>query len=205
MKNRSAAGYNLLAPLYDRLAVFIVGKAIHEAQTHFLHCLADRKKLLILGGGTGWILEGIQKINSDLKIDFIDQSPKMIELAKVRRIGLEINFIVGTEADIRASDYDCVITNFYLDLFENTQLKSITAIIQSHLQPGTLWLATDFCANTVRQRVTIRFMYFFFRMVTGLTTTMLPSWQQVLIEAGGKKLFWHSWRQGFIAASVFQF
>lgn len=201
--SRSATGYDLLAPAYDRLAVFFVGKKIREAQVHFLTHLKDKRKLLILGGGTGWILEEVQKVNRDIQIEYIDQSPRMVELAKSRKGDLNIQFKIGTEADISDTDYDCVITNFYLDLFTDTQLTSISKKIKSCLKTGAIWLATDFYVHNLRQRLAVRGMYFFFSIVTGLTTTRLPDWQQVLKNIGGREIFSHRWSRGYIVATVF--
>ncbi len=201
----SATGYDLLAPVYDRLAVFFVGKEIREAQVHFLTHLKDKRKLLILGGGTGWILEEIEKINRDIQVRYIDQSPRMVKLAKSRKGDLNIQFTIGTEADINDTDYDCVITNFYLDLFTDTQLTSVSEKIKSCLKSGALWLATDFYVLNLRQRLAVRCMYFLFRIVTGLTTTRLPDWQQVLNNIGGREIFSRQWSRGYIVATVFSF
>jgi tRNA (cmo5U34)-methyltransferase len=56
MSVRVARGFDRLAPFYDSLARLIIGKGIKQSQLHFLNHLRDKTKLLVLGGGTGWIL-----------------------------------------------------------------------------------------------------------------------------------------------------
>jgi ubiquinone/menaquinone biosynthesis C-methylase UbiE len=76
------SGYDKLAPVYDWLAVFFVGKQIQQAQLKWLSYLSDRKKLLILGGGTGWMLPAVFQINPNLVIHYVDASAKMIAQAQ---------------------------------------------------------------------------------------------------------------------------
>ncbi|MBN8576566.1 MAG: class I SAM-dependent methyltransferase [Cytophagales bacterium] len=77
-------GYNRLAPFYDRLATVFVGKQLQQAQLALLPYLQQKRKLLILGGGTGWILSHIFKINPTLEIDYVDSAAQMIARARQR-------------------------------------------------------------------------------------------------------------------------
>jgi tRNA (cmo5U34)-methyltransferase len=203
--NRLSRGYSLLAPFYDVLAKIVIGKSIQESQRNFIPYLATRKKLLLLGGGTGWILPAIEKVNRQLEIHYIDASPGMITRARRNTASPYIRWICGTEADIPDQDYDCVMTNFYLDHFESVELKKLAKDLASRIVPGTCWLVTDFTPNTTWQRCQIRMMYTFFWMITGLRTTRLPAWKNILHESGGRLMDEKKWRDGFVTACVYRF
>lgn len=198
------SGYDRLAPVYDRLAVIFVGKQIQQAQLKWLPYLKDRKKLLILGGGTGWMLPFIFQINPNLIIHYVDASAKMIAKAEQNAKGVLIQFIKGTEADIPDRDYDAVLTHFYLDLFSDAQLPNLIAGLKMHVCDNALWLVTDFETHTMLQRVKVGLMYLFFRMTTGLKTQALPKWFNTLTNSGCITLKSYCTQQKFIRSVVFR-
>lgn len=198
-------GYNWLAPCYDQLARVFVGSQIHQMQLKLLHHLQGRKKLLILGGGTGWILPHIFQVNPGLVIHYVDISERMISRAR-RKAGAnkQVHFFVGTETAIPAQDYDAVLTHFYLDLFTNTRLAKVITTIKQHLAGDARWLVSDFETQTYWQRLKIKTMYLFFRIVTGLPTSSLPGWFLLLTEAGCIALENQHTQDKFIRSVVFQ-
>jgi tRNA (cmo5U34)-methyltransferase len=199
------SGYDKLAPVYDRLAVFFVGKQIQQAQLKWLSYLSDRKKLLILGGGTGWMLPAVFQINPNLVIHYVDASAKMIAQAKAKAQSPLIQFTKGTETDIPDRDYDAVLTHFYLDLFSDDQLPNLIAKLKMRLTNNALWLVTDFETHTMHCNV-LRFglMYLFFRMMTGLKTQALPKWYNTLTNAGCIALKSYCTQHKFIRSVVFR-
>jgi len=198
------SGYDRLAPVYDRLAVFFVGKQIQQAQLKWLLYLNNRQKLLILGGGTGWMLLAISQINPNLVIHYVDASAKMIAKAQAEAKGSIIRFIKGTEADIPDKDYDTVLTHFYLDLFSDDQLPDLITKVKKRLTNNALWLVTDFETHNTLQRVKVRLMYLFFRLMTGLKTHALPQWYHALTTAGCITLKSYCTQHKFIRSVVFR-
>jgi tRNA (cmo5U34)-methyltransferase len=205
MSNNLATGFNRLAPFYDALARIVIGRGIRASQLHFLNHLATKNKLLILGGGTGWILPFIYKVNPTLQIDYIDVSLKMIELARGRVKDSKVRFIAGTEGNIPDTDYDCVITNFYLDLFDDTKLPSVILCIKNSLQSGACWIVTDFVNERKWHKRTLTIMYKFFRLTAGLQTQNLPLWEQGLRMVGASQHEMKKYTGGFIKSILFSF
>jgi len=206
MTKRLASGFDRLAPVYDLLARIAIGRGICRSQLPFLNYLAKRHKLLILGGGTGWILPYIRIANPLLQIDYVDISGRMIEKAK-RRVWEDIwvKFVIGTEENIPDTGYDCVITNFYLDLFDERNLENVIEHIKNSLQADALWIVTDFvCEKKWHERI-LSIMYRFFRLVTGMLTVKLPEWEHKLRMSGGIQLEMKKYSQGFIKSVVFRF
>jgi tRNA (cmo5U34)-methyltransferase len=201
-----ARGFDRLAPIYDSLAGLVIGDGIRTSQLYFLNHLTQKQNLLILGGGTGWILPFIFEINPMLHIDYIELSPKMLDKAKMNaQENQKIKFIEGTECSIPIGKYDCVITNFYLDLFSDEDLCTVIDQIKESLQPDTSWLVTDFISEKRWQRVMLWVMYRFFSITTGLKTSSLPEWKSSLERAGGKLVETKKSSRGFIESTVFQF
>src|ERR1700712_3870968 len=87
--------YDKIAWAYDWLGHLVFGSAIRNAQIDMLPFIAEGKKILIAGGGTGWILEEIARLyQSGLLITYIDISEKMICKSKKRWAGLnKVEFI----------------------------------------------------------------------------------------------------------------
>lgn len=178
-------GYDWLAPYYDKLASLFVGEQIQQAQLKMLSHLSARKKLLILGGGTGWILPHLFRVNPNLEIHYVDISEKMIARARVCAGNNSlIEFIHGNETCVPDRDYDSVLTHFYVDLFTDEQLINLIREIKLRLIGSACWLVTDFEAHTRPQKIKIRVMYLFFRRLTGLKTKALPKWYQAFVQTG---------------------
>jgi tRNA (cmo5U34)-methyltransferase len=206
MSEQIARGFDRLAPFYDSLARLIIGKGIKQSQLYFLNHLSNKSKLLVLGGGTGWILPHLFKINPELEIHYIDVSKNMIAQARQKMPAAnKIQFIVGTSDNITDRDFDCVITNFYLDLFDNATLNVLVPQIKGSLLPDAYWLATDFVSVARWHRLMLWLMYRFFRLTTGLRNLQLPEWQVRLANAGGTLIDQKQFSRNFIKAVVFRF
>jgi len=200
-----AKGFDRLAPFYDTLARFTIGKGIVQSQARFLDYLEGRNKLLVLGGGTGWILPLILKRNPSLKIDYIDLSARMISRAKEKvKSQAGVRFITGTEGDIPDTDYDCLITNFYLDLFAEEKLPGLINHLRNHLQKDGYWLATDFVKEKTWHKIILWIMYRFFRWTTELKTSGLSDWDKQLAKQG-VVIESQNFTQGFIKSVVIRF
>ena len=206
MSKSLATGFNRLAPIYDALARVAIGKGIRTSQLHFLNHLRERRKLLILGGGTGWILPYIIKSNPTIQIDYVDISHRMIEQARSNvSADFQVRFIVGTEENIPDKNYDCVITNFYLDLFDDLSLGHVVFRIKNSILPNAIWVATDFVNERPWHKILLAIMYSFFCVTTGLSTQKLPLWEKELSNAGGTQLEMAKYSRGFIKSVVFKF
>ena len=205
MKNRIATGFDFLTPFYDQLARLIIGKDIVNSQLHFLKSFSECNRLLILGGGSGWILEPLCKACPDIQIDYIDLSPKMINAAKrISGKNVRINFILGTENDIPDRLYDGVITNFYLDMFEKQTMEKVIEKIKGSITNSGLWVVTDFVNGSEWNNVILWMMYRFFRVIARIEATHLPDWQTEIIYADFTLLESEKFENGFIKSNVYQ-
>lgn len=185
---KTNSGFDQLAPIYDSLARLVFGKAIIDSQTHFLDRIPVGAEILILGGGTGWLLERISEQNKSCKILYVDVSAEMIKRSALRSTKDEVHFVQGTEKDIsKASKFDVIIANFYFDLFSDKKLIEIVGHLQQHTKTDSRWLVTEFQDVVWWHGVMLKLMYFFFKVVSRIDASRLPKWRSTLRA--------HGWRE----------
>ena len=206
MKNtRISRGYNRLAPFYTVSAKLVFGNTLQRAQKFFLDQIRDSDRVLILGGGSGELLTALLRQHPRVKIDYVDISPRMIELARRKNHNPDnVNFIIGTERQIPEGQYSVIITNFYLDLFNDQTLEQIIHQIKPNLAANVTWLATDFVSEKIWHKVFLGMMYAFFKIVTGMQTHTLPHWQGALTKSGMQEHISKKFYRGFIKSSVYK-
>ncbi len=173
--------YDRIAANYDRLSRLIFGKAIVRAQQSLLPLLAPPARVLIVGGGTGWILEEIARVcPSGLTIDYVEISSNMLDLAKTRDSKQnKVAFIHAAIEDYAAPTvYDVVMTPFLFDNFSHTRAREVFQKFDSLLKNGALWLFTDFHIDTginrFWQKALLRSMYVFFKNISHVEADQLP-------------------------------
>ena len=110
-----AANYNNSAWFYDLLARLVYGKALINAQVYLLEHIPENARVLIVGGGTGWILEELVRIHpSGLTITYVEIAPAMMALSKKRNCGN--NQVIFINEAIENTDlpvgFDVVLTPF---------------------------------------------------------------------------------------------
>jgi ubiquinone/menaquinone biosynthesis C-methylase UbiE len=158
--------YDSIAFIYDRLAGLVYGRALRDAQIYLVQTIPANAHVLILGGGTGWILEEIAKVHpGGLVIDYVDASAKMTALAAKRNYRQnQVNFITARVEELEhgVKQYDVVITPFLLDNFTDEMLGEIFPVIDKHLSNNGVWLYADFRNTDVAwQRSMLKIMYVF--------------------------------------------
>jgi tRNA (cmo5U34)-methyltransferase len=197
-------GFDRLAPFYDRLAQMLYGSAIRNAQIRFLSAIPQRSRVLILGGGTGWILQELFSFRPDCEVWYIESSAKMLDMARRRSPGRRIHFMLCTTLEIPAQAFDVIMTFFFLDLFSPMTLKKMIPEILAAAKPSALWLVADF-ANQGKwwQKLLLRIMYQFFRSTCHIDARQLPDWGPIIREAGFEKKDVESFYAGFIQSEAY--
>jgi tRNA (cmo5U34)-methyltransferase len=185
MRKKTLNDFDSVAKIYDALSKFVFGKSMVDAQTFFLSEIPQHAKILILGGGTGWLLEELIKRNARCEVWYIEASLKMLELSKKRlnNSKQQIHYIHGTESSISAGiSYDVVITNFFLDLFAEKSCEDIVKKIGSSIRPGSKWIITEFENNRWWHGALLKIMYTFFRNTSNIEASKLPEWQAIICQ-----------------------
>ncbi len=162
----SAKGFDRLAGLYDAMMEWAFWGNIAHSQTYFLKHLPQKAKVLVLGGGTGWIVEAIWKVCPTAHIVYVELSPKMLSKTKKRIPKNKTHQIQLVCGDIQLipqkSRFDVICTFFFLDLFPPQKVAAMASILDKILKINGLWLYADFEAEGKRhwlKKSFIRLMY----------------------------------------------
>ena len=205
------SNFNRIAWCYDGLTKIIFGKSIRKSQTEFLVYCKPEDKVLIVGGGTGWILEDLASMDMNIYITYIEKSSKMIEKAKgiaLRCKGLTIDFIIGTEMDIPVNTkFDLVLANYFFDLFTPAKQKFISNLFYQALNRNGLLLTADFYIDKkspIWQKIVVRIMYLFFKLSTGIETMKLSNYRKYIEQLPFTCIHHRVFYAQFIHSNVYQ-
>lgn len=183
--------FDLIAPLYDTLSRVVFGRSLERAQLVFLPEIPLNASILLVGGGTGFLLAEVLTHCQPSRVLFLEASAKMLTRAR-RRVQQHplvgrVEFRHGTEVSLPSGEvFGVVIVPFVLDLFPAATLRSnLLPPLLRATAPGGRWLVTDFIHSpSPRHRLILKTMYRFFRLVSGVEARQLPDWPRLLAEAG---------------------
>jgi hypothetical protein len=95
---------------------------------------------------------------------------------------------IGFLAHTPATQYDLVVTHFFIDCFSQGEVKLLATSIAARMTPDALWLVSDFRippgAMRLPAKIYVRTLYFAFRLITGLHITQLPDHVSALVGSG---------------------
>jgi ubiquinone/menaquinone biosynthesis C-methylase UbiE len=202
------ANYDNSASFYDRLSRLVFGKALVNAQTWLLPHIPKNAKVLIVGGGTGWILEEITKIHpSGLSITYVEISANMMALSSKRNIGANhIEFINKAVEDAALpEDFDVAITPFLFDNFTEVTLPGVFQYIHQALKPSGLLLNTDFqLTGKWWQYLMLKSMLLFFKVLCGVPSWRLPNVGKQFSRFGYKVINEKTFFGDFVVSRVYK-
>jgi SAM-dependent methyltransferase len=203
-----SASYNNSAWFYDKLSRLVYGSALVEAQVFLLQFIPAHSHILIAGGGTGWILDEITKLQpSGLQITYVEVAPKMMALSQKRNIGdNKIVFFTDQAEDIALpADFDVVITPFLFDNFKEETLQKVFGNIHSTLKTGGLWLNADFqLSGKWWQRGLLKSMFLFFRLICNIEASKLPDVKKEFMQYGYAAVKQETFFGEFVVAEVYK-
>lgn len=173
--------YDNVARYYDFLSRMVFRTAQQDAQTALLPFIKESNKVLIAGGGTGWILEEMAKIcPPGLQIHYVEISANMIAIAKEKKYQPHevtfINMAVEEFGSELTDAFDVIITPFLFDNFSQERIRPVFLHLDRMLSPGGQWLFTDFHHQQQApfwQRILLGSMYTFFRILCRVEASAL--------------------------------
>lgn len=188
MPKLTDSGFDRVAAFYDQLAHLIFGSNLERAQGALLPHIPDHSSVLLIGGGTGWLLKQLLATRKNLSILYLEASPAMLRKARQRfqKYGqshqANVTFRLGTEQTLQPHEqFNIIITPFLLDLFPEKRLYQLMTHLKYALAPNGLWLFTDFwpvkTPAPMWQRAIIKGMYTFFGALSEVKARQLPDYQ----------------------------
>lgn len=208
------SGFSRIAPLYDILAKLVFGKSLQKAQLYLLPYIPENSKVLLIGGGSGWLLEQLIFTGKYLDILYVDAAPGMLQLAQKKYSSLkathncQVEFRLGTELSVLPTEqFDIIVTPFLLDLFPAPRLQQLMQKLATALHPKGLWLFADFWPENQPpvwwQKLLIWGMYTFFGIVSDVQPNALPDYAPHFDRLGLQEIANQSFYAGFVQAKVY--
>jgi ubiquinone/menaquinone biosynthesis C-methylase UbiE len=202
-----------LARWYRFIEFAVYGRGLERSRFQFLDRLSCSKRILMLGEGDGRALEQLLKLAPQARIDVVELSGKMIELARERNAGGldRVRFVRANALEVQwiSGEFDAVTTLYFLDCFGEKEGRELVGRVAEALAPGGLWLISDFAipARGWRHwhaRILIGIMYRFFGITTGLWVRTLPPIESMLLDAGLERMEIAERRAGLIRSELWR-
>lgn len=166
-----------------------------NAQIDQLKFIPKGSTILLVGGGTGWILEEIAKfIPIGLSIIYVELSAKMIALSKVRNFGRnKVEFVnAGIEEFETDIKFDVILTPFLFDNFSQNRIMLVFNKLDVQLKNNGLWFLVDFSLTGQNGKwwklILLKSVYLFFRILGIIEAKSLIETDSYFIEERYEKL-----------------
>ncbi len=206
-----AANYDKIASVYDPLSRLVYGKSIVRAQLFLLGHIPAGSRILIVGGGTGWILEEISRLHpAGLVIDYVENSANMIALSQKRHYGTNrVNFIfLSVEYYSTTDTYHVFFTPFVFDNFTGQKTAPVFEHLNQMLKPGGVWLYADFVCDDnngrLWQKMLLKMMYLFFKITCNIETDHIVHMERYYRQANYQLISASGFYFGFILAAAYR-
>ncbi|HEV2199619.1 MAG TPA: class I SAM-dependent methyltransferase [Bryobacteraceae bacterium] len=189
-----------IAVFYRWLEYAVFGRALERRRMAFLTEASRARRVLALGDGDGRALAALVAAASSARIEYVDSSAKMLELARARagtdRVhyrradAREIDFAEFREFGARSSKrlgdsgFDLIVTHFFLDCLDETELQAVVDKTARAAAPCARWIVSEFRPATIYARLLIAVMYAFFQKATGLKTRRLADHHPLFLHHG---------------------
>lgn len=177
--------YDNIAGAYDFLSKLVYGDRLLRAQTCLIPFIPPTSSILIVGGGTGVILEEISKHHPHgLRIVYVEISAAMIELARKKNLYQNEVIFVNQAIESYTSNerFDIIFTPFLFDNFGKERVEKIVSQLITNLKTNGSWLFADFhlSANApLWQRLVLKTMLRFFALICNIESRELHPMEPV--------------------------
>lgn len=209
--------FDTVAPWYRALETLTFGGALQRARMACLDDLDSRSRAVVVGEGNGRFLAALLQRQPLIRIDCVDQSERMLDLARrhiletnpdeIRRVAFLQHDILSWTPNDR---YDLIVTHFLLDCFRIQKVGLIVAkLAQAAAAPNAEWLLADFRlpdSGIARHHAQawLAVMYFFFRSVAGIEARELVDPSPFLRAEGFALERQHLFRQGMLKSELWR-
>ncbi|MGA7126250.1 MAG: class I SAM-dependent methyltransferase [Chthoniobacterales bacterium] len=183
--------FDPVAPFYPALEQCVFGSHLSRARQAFFEVVVEADRILLVGEGNGRFLRSLVSHKKKGCVEVVEKSPVMIRLAKgrVQTLGemrCELKFIETDFREYHSSEqFDCVVTHFFLDLFNPPAQLSVIERIAELTTARATWINVDFVpARTLRGSLLMRLQYAFFRIVSQIEAGRCFDESTVAVQSG---------------------
>jgi len=176
------------------------GRALERRREAFLPDVANARRVLVLGDGDGRALTALLAAAPNARIDYIDVSARMLQLASQRAGSVRVAYHQGDAlaTPLPATEYDLIVTHFFLDCFEEEDQARLVARVARAATPQARWLVSEFR----KPGLLVDLLYLFFRAATGLKTRRLVDHHPLFQRSGFRLARSESAWRGLLASEL---
>ncbi len=203
-----------IAASYRWLEYGAFGRELEHARLDYLDRTRDARRVLILGEGDGRFLARLLEWNRPARVDVVESSGRMMELARGRvresdRARVKFHRINAAADALPDGPFDLVVTHFFLDVLTRCEAQGVVSKASALLSPGGTWLVSEFQVPRARlarlhARAWLAAMYGFFSIATGLDVSELPEYRKMLERSGLRETEHRERRWGLIRSQVWR-
>jgi len=201
-----------IAPYYRWFEYLGFGAELERRRFCLLDQVRRARRVLVLGDGDGRFLARLAREIPEAEIDSVEASARMQRLARRRsRDCARVNHLLGDARSLTLArrEYGLIVTHFFLDCFEAGDAEALVARISDAAAPGAQWLISEFRRAARGWRAVwcntwIAFLYFFFRVATGLKTRVLVDHHPLLARHGFRLVRQETSRFGLLSSELWQ-
>ncbi len=187
--------YSRVAKAYRWLEVLVFSSTLQKARLSHLEALVQKlsevksPSIAVVGDGDGRFLAELLRSQLDFKIDYIDCSPGMLQIAR-ERVGDDPRVSWRCEKfDGMQNAYDAITCHFVLDGFEPESRKRFVASIAASLKTNGILLVSDFDSKAHRGAAALVLcMQWFFHSCAGVPIVEVSKPDPLLIAHEMTKL-----------------
>ena len=212
MKKKNFDG---VASIYLFLETITFGNQLQKCRTSMISHLTNSKQVqvLVLGEGNGRFLEAFCKANPLAELLVIDESPRMLDLAK-RRIA-NANPPINNQIEFRCANvfeilhlsgtFDLIVCNFFLDCFTSSEIGHLLGLFrQMLLESGSLVVGDFRKPHSIFGTFILKIMHVFFKKTAGISATELTDLHAMLLESSFQKTVEKKLFFGFLNSSIWK-
>ncbi|MEY2579663.1 MAG: hypothetical protein QOI49_2487 [Verrucomicrobiota bacterium] len=209
--------FDSIAPAYRTLETIAFGDALQRARVACLGEIGTPRRALIVGEGNGRFLCELLRRHSNIEVDCVDASQRMLDLARERierRLPADAARVRFLRHDITSwtppeASYDLIVTHFFLDCFSEARIADIVNRLSRAATPNATWLLADFCMPArglarIRAGLWLAAMYRFFRFTSRIEAKELDDPSPFLRTAGFALVTQHLFRGGMVKSELWR-
>jgi len=200
-----APNFDPVARPYRFLEFASFGTALWNCRIAHLAQVTYARRVLMAGEGDGRFLAAFLKAAPNAQVDYLDASPAMTRLA-AQRASARVRFLTGDalEFPLPAAEYDLIVTHFFLDCFQPTEIERLIPRFAAAALPSARWLVSEFRATNPITSAIVTGLYLFFGATTGLTPRRLPAYEPALKRAGFRCIRKQTRLFGLLTAELYE-
>ena len=209
--------FDAVAAWYLTLEWIAFGDALQRCRVACLNEISPPHRALIVGEGNGRFLCELLRLHSEIEVDCIDASERMLHLARERvennvSNGLgRVHFLHGdiTSWSLPDDRYDLVVTHFVLDCFPEAGVAGIIKKLARAAKYDASWLLADFCiprsgVTRLHARLWLAAMYLFFRFTARIQASELIDPTPFMRAEGFALARQHQFRCGMLKSEMWR-